>query len=185
MQGTPGILRLTIISLTVLATLSTAPGYGLGQEFSEYEVKAAFILNIAKFIEWSDKGSPEPGDTINLCVIGSDPFGRALDQIAGKPVKGKRLHVRLLASARNVKGCSILFISSSERERLPHIMETLKNTSVLTVGDTNGYSLQGVMINFYLDGKKVRFEANPDQAKRAGLIISSQLLKLARIVRNE
>jgi hypothetical protein len=183
MRSVSGIL--TIVFLSVLAAVSIAPGEGNGKEFSEYEVKAAFIFNIAKFVEWPDRSPAERGETLNLCVLGSDPFEGALDQIAGKQVKGKRLHIRHVASTRNVRGCNMLFISSSEKEKLPNIMEALRNTSALTIGDTAGYGRRGVMINFYLEENRIRFEMNPDKAKQAGLVISAQLLKLARIIRTE
>jgi hypothetical protein len=185
MHGLPGTFRKSIIVFTILMAISMSLGYGSEPEFSEYEVKAAFMFNIPKFVEWPDRDPTENKGAIDLCVLGSDSFGSGLDQIAGKTVKGKRLLVKRIRSARDVKGCEMLFISGSEKERLNDIIETLKGTHILTIGDTSGYARRGVMINFYIDTGKVRFEINPDSTKTAGLVISAQLLKLAKIVKTE
>lgn len=150
-------------------------------EFTEYEVKAGFIYNVAKFVEWPDSGGQATKGSMSLCIVGTDPFGKTLDAMEGKTVKGKRLEIRRLSSIRDVKECEIAFISSSEKERMSRIAEALKESSVLSIGDTEGYIHQGVIMNFYLDRKKVRFEIDLERARRARLSISSQLLKLAKI----
>ncbi|HEY3277541.1 MAG TPA: YfiR family protein [Syntrophorhabdaceae bacterium] len=186
MKDPPRRIRSIIFSLLCLSLLlAGSPGYGREQQFTEYEVKAAFVFNMAKFVEWPEKGAADAREGIDLCLLGIDQFSGVFDQINGKFVKGRRLSVRQISSIKNSKGCNIVFISGSEKERVPDIVDSLKGTGVLTMGDTSGYGQRGVMINFYMDGKKVRFEANPDSAKRSGLTISAQLLKLARIVRSD
>jgi hypothetical protein len=153
---------------------------------TEYDVKAAYIYNFVKFVEWPRRKSPEPGgtiSTISVCIVGNDPFGPALAAIEGKTAEGKKIRLRREQSAQNMKGCEVLFISSSEEERLDRILEAVKGLSVLTIGETRGFAQKGVMINFYMESRNVRFEINPKAAERAGLKISSNLLKIARIVR--
>lgn len=148
---------------------------------SEYEVKAAFIHNFGGFVEWPPKAEASDGER-RLCVAGSNPFGTALDGLQGRPVDGRRWSVTVLRDPTDVRGCHVLFISSSETGELGRILEKAREAGALTVGDTAGYAERGVVINFFLEGQKVRFEINVDAAQRAGLRLSSQLLKLAHIV---
>ncbi|MGH9509604.1 MAG: YfiR family protein, partial [Terriglobales bacterium] len=111
-------------------------------------------------------------------------FGPALDRmIEGKSVHGKKLVARRLGRAEEAGTCQVLFVSSSENGRLTQILASLRGRSVLTVGETEGFAHRGGVINFQLEGSKVRFEINLDAAERSGLTMSSQLLKLAKIVR--
>jgi hypothetical protein len=118
-------------------------------------------------------------------VLGDDPFGKSLRVVAGEQVSGHKLTVMQADSIAKPAGCQVLFISHSERERLSQILSAVKGAPVLTVGDTKGFADDGVIINFVLEGSKVRFEINTDAADRAGIKISSKLLQLAkRIVPN-
>jgi hypothetical protein len=147
---------------------------------SEYEVKAAFIHNIAKFVEWP--ASVSTRGILRLCVMGRGFFGEAATGLQGKTV-GSRIWEVVPASTRaNLSECQLLFIEASEADKLPHLLDGLKGSPVLTLGDTEGYGQRGVMVNFYLEQNRVRFEINPAATSRAGFKISSQLLKLARIV---
>lgn len=147
---------------------------------TEYEVKAAFIHNIAKFVEWP--ASPASG-TARLCLLGGDPFGGALDALRGKPISRLSWEIVPAGAGNDLKACRVLFIAASESSNLDRILERLGNSPVLTLGDTDGYAERGVMVNFYREENRVRFEINREAAARARLGISSQLLKLARIVR--
>lgn len=149
---------------------------------TEHDVKAAFIFNFAKFVDWPPAKSQESATTMNVCVIGNEPLGAALSAIEGKIAGGKKIRIRLEPPQQSLGSCSILFVGDAENEQLGRILETVKNASVLTIGDTKGFTRQGVMINFYMDNKRVRFEINPKAASRAGLQISSNLLKIALIV---
>ena len=148
---------------------------------TEYQVKAAFLYNFGRFVEWPPQ-SPPPS-TFTICVLGKDPFGSVLDDlIKDKSIQGMKLVARRLERVEDAGDCRILFISSSEDARLGHILAVLRGRSVLTVGEVERFAHRGGMINFRLEGAKVRFEINPDAAGQAGLTISSQLLKLARII---
>lgn len=176
--------------LTLLLTVAAAASGALGASdinaeegrFGEYEVKAAFIYNIAKFVEWPERAAPDAKNAFGLCIIGADPFGKSIQQIEGKIVKGKRLEIRRVSSVRELGECSVLFVSRSEKEHLAGITEAAAGLSVLTIGDTEGYAPGGVMVNFCLEQRKVRFEIDLDRTKRSRLLVSAQLLKLARAV---
>ena len=148
---------------------------------SEYQVKAAFLYNFGRFVEWPPQ--PRPPSAFTICVLGQDPFGPVLDElIKGKSIQDLKVVVRRPERVEDAGDCRILFISSSEDARLAHILAALRGHSVLTVGEAERFAHRGGMINFRLEGSKVRFEINPHAAEYAGLTISSQLLKLARII---
>lgn len=146
---------------------------------AEYEVKAAFIYNLAKFIEWP----PDKNTNLKLCILGEDPFGSSIKAVNGKQVGDKTVIVSNIKSIGQSKNCQILFISNSEKENLPQIVDAIKNSSILTIGDTEGFAKHGVIFNFYLEQDKVRFEINPEASNKARLKISSKILKLGRIIK--
>jgi hypothetical protein len=171
--------RALVLSFVILAAWSRTGA--LAAPPTEYEVKAAFIHNIAKFVEWPAT-APVSG-TARLCLLGRDPFGGALDALQGKPIGRLSWEIVQAGARTELKDCRVLFIAASESGNLGSVLERLGNSPVLTVGDTNGYAERGVMVNFYLEENRVRFEINREAAARARLRLSSQLLKLARIVR--
>jgi hypothetical protein len=148
---------------------------------SEYEVKAAFLYNFPKFVDWPARRAPVE-NVLTLCVLGPNPFGKALEVLQDKPVGTVVWRVTFADSKTNLRECPVLFISASDSGNLTQILDSIKGLPVLTVGDTEGYGGRGVVINFYLQDNKVRFEINVEASRLAGLTISSQLLKLARIV---
>lgn len=167
--------------LVALAALAFPPATRAGQESGEYQVKAAFIYNFMKFVEWPPDGLATPG-TICLGILGRDPFGDALEEIKGKTAKGRRVVVVHFRSVEDVKGCDVLFICASEKGRLSHILKAVHNARLLTVADQDGFCAAGGMINLLFVKNRVAFEVNVAAASRAKLHVSSQLLKLARNV---
>lgn len=162
-----------------LAAMLLMLPHAFAQGPGEYEVKAAFIHNIVKFVEWP--ALPTGDNYLRLCILGQDPFGNALAVLNGKQI-GKQTWTISVASAQSdLKECRVLFIAASEARNLGRIREKTKGATVLTLGDSEGYAEQGVMVNFYMEDNRVRFEINPEAAGRAHLKFSSQLLKLARI----
>jgi len=152
------------------------------QASGEYSVKAAFLYNFPKFVEWPADASGEDSSFL-LGVLGDDPFGESLDQIVGgKTVNGRRIVVRRLKWGEDLRQCQMLFISSSEQRRLPQIFARLKGASVLTVGETDQFVNQGGIIRLVIADGKVRFDINAGAAKQARLRLSSKLLSLARAV---
>jgi hypothetical protein len=150
---------------------------------AEYEVKAAFVHNIARFVAWHPEFRPE--NVLRFCIMGEDPFGPAIDVLKGKPIDDMSWEIAQLRPGAEVLGCHVLFIAASERSSLRRILAGAADFGILTVGDSEGYAAQGVMVNFFLERNKVRFEINDDAVHRGGLDISSQLLKLARIVKDD
>lgn len=167
--------------LGVAYTCLQVPHQASAQSFSsrEYEIKAGYLYNFIKYVDW-----PSYGDTITIGVLGYDPFGTALAPLNGKLVKGRRLVIKHLDSVRDAQQCQIIFVSSSEKQRLQEIFESLRSARVLTVGETQGFADGGGIINFIEENNKIRFEINAEAARRTGLSISSELLKLARLVKS-
>lgn len=151
-------------------------------EGEEYQVKAAFIYNFLKFVEWPSEAPISSSPAITLCIIGNDPFGKNINAFSEKIVGSKRIAVRHTNSIKEIKDCHALFITESEKSNLSEIIEFIAGSYILTIGDTDGFAQKDVIINMYIEDKKVRFEVNLDAAKRTGLRIDSRLLKLARIV---
>jgi hypothetical protein len=150
---------------------------------TEYEVKAAYLYNFAKFVEWPPEALAGGAEPFVIAVVGNDPFGRTLDDLlATKTVQDRPLAIKRVATPEEAVRAHVAFVSASEQARLPRILQVLKNTSVLTVGDMPEFAERGGMIGFRMDGQKVRFDINPEPAEDARLRMSSQLLKLARIV---
>jgi len=155
------------------------------QKLDEYEVKAAFMYNFLKFIEWPDNAFSDYHTTINLCVLGKDPFGSSLDSIQEGAINNKKIIIKHHYDIDGLEECNVLFISRSEKERLTKIVKTLSGLNILTISDTKSFAQQGVLINFYIEENKVRFEINQDAVNRSKLRISSKLLNLAKIVHDE
>jgi len=154
------------------------------QDASEYQVKAAFLYNFAKFVEWPASVSAGPNAPLVIGVLGKDPFGGEIDRaVEGKTINGRRLMIRRFSSLQAYQYCHILFVSSSERNNLPQIIATVRNSSVLTVSETDRFAHIGGIINFVTIENRIRFEINQAAAERAGLKISSKLLSLGRVVR--
>ena len=151
------------------------------QMADEYALKAAFLYNFAKFVEWPAQTFRTPREPFDICVLGQNPFGSALDDIVrGKTVGERSMEVRQIGAVQEARQCQILFVSSSERKRLSALFDALKGASVLTVGEMDGFAASGGVVNFKPDGERLRLEIDQEAAGRAGLRISSKLLSLAQ-----
>jgi hypothetical protein len=148
---------------------------------SEYEVKAAFIYNFLKFVEWPDKAFATTGSSLNICIVGDDPFGNAIKIYEGEKVRNKYIAIKN-TPFQGIKNCHVVFISRSEAEHLPHILKAIRGLHILSIGDTDTFEQEGVIINFSIVQQKVRFEIDVKAARRSGLSVSSKLLSLARTV---
>jgi hypothetical protein len=149
---------------------------------TEYEVKAAYLCNFAEFVEWPGSDGKESAVTIG--ILGDDPFGTALEEIAkNRAVQTKTLAVKRLSRIDDALSCQIVYVSTSEGRNLAQILRSLATASVLTVSDIERFAEHGGIIGFTIEERRVRFEINLQAAERAGLRISSRLLKLARIAR--
>ncbi|MEW6304360.1 MAG: YfiR family protein [Verrucomicrobiota bacterium] len=153
---------------------------------TEYQIKAAFLYNFAKYIEWPAEKFPQSNSPIVMGVLGKDPFGVNLEKtIQGQHIGGRPLVVKRFEDIEGINGCHLLFVSSSERRRVADILERIKNDHILTVGESERFAAQGGVVNFIMVESKVRFEINVDAARRARLKISSKLLNLAQVVRDD
>lgn len=179
------VLRRPLLgALAVVAALLAAPGAATAQvTASESDVKAAFLYNFTKFVEWPPAAFADARSPLKICVLGEDPFGKTLRALVNEEVGGRPLSLLRLDNLSNPAACHVLFISRSEKNRLPQILAALGDAPVLTVGDTPELFAQGGIINFILEGSKVRFEINQEAAERVGIRISSKLLALARRVK--
>jgi len=147
----------------------------------EYRVKGAFLLNFARFVEWPTQAFKGPGDAIEICILGSNPFNPALDQAAKAVMAENRgVAVRQIADPQQARQCHVVFVSASERKRTRAVLEAVQGQGVLTVGESEGFIAGGGMIEFRVDENKVRMEISDPAAKRAGLHISARLLSLAQ-----
>jgi hypothetical protein len=170
-------------ALELLIVLAMLLPSASAQSASEYQVKAAFLFNFAKFVEWPADAFPTPDAPLQICVLGQDPFARDFEQvIEDKAVNGHRLEVAHPDGVPQAKACQILFIPSSEKQKVREILQSLAGVSVLTVGDTPGFAKMGGIINFVLDESRVRFEINVKAGERAHLKLSARLLTVAKLI---
>ena len=172
--------RLTLLLLAAGAGQVHAEG----PVADEYQVKAAFLFNFAKFVEWPPEAFKGPDDPITICVLGQNPLGSALeDVVRNKTVANRTFAVRDVSSAQQASKCQIVFVTASERKRSRALLEDLKGRSILTVGEADDFTVNGGVINFKLKDARVRIEIDAAAAERAKLRISSKLLSLAEIAR--
>ena len=151
---------------------------------SEYEAKAGFLYHFGQFVEWPATAVNGHDHPFIIGVLGADPFGSVLDEmIEGKTIHARPVVVKRFWRIEDAASSHILFISASEEYRLPYILAILGRASVLTVSELERFAEQGGMIALRMVGRKVRFDINIDATARVGLKMSSQLLKLARVIR--
>jgi hypothetical protein len=149
---------------------------------AEYQVKAAYLLNFARFVEWP-AGVLPASSPLNIAIVGDDPFGGALDEVLrGKSANGHAIQLRHLRWDDTLAPSQIIFISASEEGHLSQILRFIGRDSVLTVSDIDRFSLRGGVIEFLMVGDRVRFDINRTSAAAAQLNISSKLLNVARAV---
>jgi len=201
MSNTLNRLALLCVALSLVcapAALHAEPG-----SIQEYQIKAAFLYNFIKFVDWPKEAMPDGNEPITIGIIGKDPFGQAFEPVKDKDVRDKKVVVKRFKSIADlkklgesgkdemdrqieaVKKCHLLFVCSSEKEYLKDIVNAVKQRPVLTVGDTEEFVQLGGIISFVMEDQKVRFEVNLTAGEHAKLKIRSQLLRLAKRVIEE
>lgn len=166
-------IHLLLLFICFLMSLSTP---ALADETGEYTLKSAFLYNFSLFATWPDQSSA----TFNLCIYGHDPFGKKLDILLQDKHVGQRpITIHRINQRDQLPQCQLVFISRSEAKNLSQIVDGLADFPVLTVADSPGACLQGVMLNMLIKHDKITFEANLTQARSTGLVLSSHLLRLA------
>lgn len=175
--------------LFLLAAAASAypvlPAETEGGGLSEYEIKAAYLYNFARFVEWPPDVFAQVDTPIQIAIVGTDPFGAIIDTgLNGKSANNRPLVIRRLKWPADLRPFQIVFIGASEEKLLPQITESIKGSPVLTVTETGLVTRSKCVVNFIMEGKKVRFEVDMNTADQAHLRISSKLLMLARVFRN-
>jgi hypothetical protein len=175
-------LRRAAALVAALLALAAAPGRAQAPP-TEYQVKAVFLFNFSQFVDWPAAAFADGRSPLVIGVLGDDPFGTTLDEIVrGATVNGRPLAVRRYKSVDQVDACHILFIDRSQTEQLDTVVAALKERTVLTVGDFEGFTRRGGIIRFVTVGNKIRLRVNLAAAQQANLTISSKLLRPAQIV---
>ncbi|HSZ19322.1 MAG TPA: YfiR family protein [Candidatus Acidoferrum sp.] len=175
-------LLMLLLTLHLIATQKGQAQVAL----TEYQVKAAYLFNFLKFVEYPSESFADPLAPFVIGIAGEDPFGSALPQVVtGKTVQGRDLVLRFYRAGEDLRGAHILFISASEKKRLPVILSGLHGSSVLTVSDMEGFLDAGGMVQFLNENDRVRFAINVEATGRARLKLSSKLLSLAKVVGGE
>jgi hypothetical protein len=172
--------------LVLLSLISLCRVESRAQARSESEVKAAFLYNFAKFVDWPPEVFPHEDSALKICVLGQNPFGPEFGAfIEGKAAQGRKLQFAQVQNVQQAKSCQILYVASSEKPQILQILKAVDGGRVLTVGDWNEFARSGGIINFVLENDRVRFEINVDAAERSGVKLSSKLLGVASIVRDK
>jgi YfiR/HmsC-like len=152
---------------------------------TEYQIKAAFIYNFAKFVEWPSLAGTDLNLPIVVGILGEDPFGQDIEGVInGKTSNGRRLVIKRFSNLQSLAPCHILFVSSSQRNNLRQVFAAVAGSDVLTVGESDRFAESGGVIHFTMIEGKVRLIINHAAAERAGLRISAKLLSLAHVIRN-
>jgi len=177
-------IRVLCVSLMCAALAFPCPAQiADSSDSSEYLIKAGFIFNFANLMQWPINTFSNPDSPIVIGILGTDTSGGILDEVlAGKKVNGRPFAVKHLKRGMDLKGCNIVFVSTSETAHIDEILHLIKNLPILTIGETPGFANRGGIINFIVVDDKIRFEVNVEAAKVADISISSRLLALAKIV---
>lgn len=163
-----------------VALCAWRPASAQSPAFDEYQVKAACVLNAARFVSWPASAFAAPDAPLVIGILGDNPFGSSLQEVvSGATVRQRRIVVRRV-NLSEARDCHIVFISRSERDRLPAILSTFGDTNVLTISEIDRFVPSGGTIGLALEQGKIRFEINQEAASRARLKIDSQFLLLAR-----
>lgn len=175
----PARRRRALAAIGLLLFAFAAAAAAAGDEPPEYRLKAAFLYNFALFTEWPAGVGP----TLNLCVVGKDPFGDELDPLQGKKAGARQIAVVRKAGAEQLRECQIVFVPGTSIGGLQQMLDALRGAPVLTVTDSPGVLGRGMVLNMNIVQNRITFEADLDAARRARLNLSSKLLRLATEVR--
>jgi hypothetical protein len=167
----------------LLSLLLISPGRINAQAEDEYVVKAAFLFNFTKFVEW-----PRAADltVFGICIFGDDPFGPTLDALVkNKTAFGHPIQVRRLKDAEEAKQCQVVFAGRDEQNKVAKLFEAVQGKAVLTVGESHEFASSGGMIYLSMKDNRVGIVVNPPPAEKAGLKISAKLLSVAKNLKDD
>ena len=172
-----------LVQAALLSVSGPSPSRAQAVPSLEYQLKAAFLLNFAKFIEWPPDAIPGNMTPLAICVFKYDPFGSALEEILrGKNINDRALVARRVKDLQELRSCQVLFVSAKEDKSLPDILSSARGSSLLVVGESEDFAQRGGGIQFVLEANKLRFAVNVDALQRARLSVSAKLLTMAKIV---
>ena len=163
--------------------LNPATGLSVNEDTIEYPLKLACLYNFTKFVEWPAGSYSGPGASLAICIVGDDPFNPKLEgELSTRSVEGHPVEVRTLKRKDSLSACHLVFVPFTEETQAARIVNGLKGSSTLTVGESEGFAEMGGIINLTVEGNMLHFEVNTLAADRAGLKISSKFLSMAKIV---
>jgi hypothetical protein len=162
--------------------LSLQPEASLGEppSFPEYALKAAFLSNLPAFVSWPHTN--QASDTIEMCIVGRDPFGANLDYLVQQASGGISITVSRLEPGEDASGCSVVFLGAMKRASRTGVLRSLAGRAILTVSESDGFTKAGGMVCFVTRGDQVSLEINRIAAEAGGLEISAQLLSISNVV---
>ncbi|MDQ3069462.1 MAG: YfiR family protein [Acidobacteriota bacterium] len=175
-----------VAALVLLIAAASRPAPAAAQDQLELEIRAVFLYNFARFVEFPASSFADAWSPIGICVVGADPFGETLDRaIAGETINGRPLRAIRIGAGQSWRACHIVYISRSEHGRLPATLDTYRTRPVVSVGEHDDFLAHGGIIRFRRDDKRLRFDVNLRAAERSGLRINSRLLSVAATVRRD
>jgi len=165
----------------VLLSLLSCPSQG---ENGEYVLKAVFLERFTRFVDWPEAAAMhDKAEPFVIGHIGTSPLLQTLQDVyAEQRILGKEVRVRSIQRLEEIEGCHTLFVASTERERLPRILDAASGHPIITVGDSDGFAEAGVLFNFFVEQDRIRFEINHGALRAAGLSVSHLLLGVARVI---
>ncbi len=178
-------LRYQIYGFLLICLCWALPAWSAPDQPEEAQVKSAIILNMARYIDWPAESFNSDGAPMSFCYAGQGTLSTSLSSLQGKTVKGHPVTVRRMNSSSDIAGCHVVVVDATERRNAAAIVDRTRRLPILTVGDIPGFSRDGGMVELFLQAGKVRFEVNLAAARQGRLKISSQLLKVARVVRSD
>jgi hypothetical protein len=182
------IRRATLFFVVACSLLSNAcpEAFARNDESAEYPIKLGFLYNFTKFVEWPAESYRDAGAPLTICIVGRDPFSADLEaELRTRKVGEHPVQVKALKATDPLSGCHIVFVPATEKGHFDIIMKDLAGSSSLTVGESDGFAAMGGVINLIVEENKVHFEVNPLAAERARLKISSKLMTMAKIVKEQ
>lgn len=193
--------NLIVLALVLFMAAITPKAWAASTTSSEYQIKAAFLYNFIKFVDWPEEKLHDGNEPIIIGIIGKNPFGNAFEPLKNKSAKGEIVIIKHFKGLEElekskekpeqheqldaIRESHLLFICRSEKKKFTEIINMVEGYSVLTIADDEGFLESGGIINFVMEENKVRFEISAAAAKRAKLKIRSQLLRLAKRIVKE
>lgn len=178
--------RYSVCAAIVVGLAAGAPPAAAQRiDANEYRLKLAFLYNFAQFVEWPADSFRDAGAPLTICVAGDDPFQGGIEEsLRGRAVKGHSMEVRKLGPHDDPRACQMIFVRAAEKKEIPRILASSRGSTILTIGETDGFARDGGVINLTREDNRLRFEFNVDAAAQTRLHISSKLLALAKIVKD-